>query len=134
MFSMGLKTKEVVEGFYESNFYKDEEVLKSYLHPEVELSWYGTTGLKKLNLEGIAEISKQLAASYESLRAKIDKVVSKKDDAAIHFTYYVRTIENPDEEMPLAHFVAMWELKDGKLYKGVQISQLGEEVDEDPWN
>lgn len=131
---MGLKTKEVVEGFYESNFYKDEEVLKSYLHPEVELSWYGTTGLKKLNLEGIAEISKQLAASYESLRAKIDKVVSKKDDAAIHFTYYVRTIENPDEEMPLAHFVAMWELKDGKLYKGVQISQLGEEVDEDPWN
>lgn len=131
---MGLKTKEVVEGFYESNFYKDEEVLKSYLHPEVELSWYGTTGLKKLNLEEIAEISKQLAASYESLRAKIDKVVSKKDDAAIHFTYYVRTIENPDEEMPLAHFVAMWELKDGKLYKGVQISQLGEEVDEDPWN
>lgn len=130
---MGLKTKEVVKGFYESNFYKDKEVLMKYLHPEVELTWYGTTGLKKLNLEEIAAISRELAASYESLGAKIDKVLTKKEEAAIHFTYFVRTIENPEEEMTLAHFVAMWELKDGKLYKGVQISQLGEEVDEDPW-
>ena len=131
---MGLRTKEIVTKFYESNFYKDEDVLRSYLHPDVELSWYGTTGLKKLNLEGIAEISQQLAESYESLRAEIDKVVAKKENVAIHFTYHVRTIENPEEEMPLAHFIAIWEMKDGKLYKGVQISQLGEEIDENPWS
>ena len=131
---MGLRTKEIVTKFYESNFYKDEDVLRSYLHPDVELSWYGTTGLKKLNLEGIAEISQQLAESYESLRAEIDKVVAKKENIAIHFTYHVRTIENPEEEMPLAHFIAIWEMKDGKLYKGVQISQLGEEIDENPWS
>ena len=131
---MGLSTKEVVKKFYESNFYKDQDVLKSYLHPEVELSWYGTTGFRKLDLEGIAQISEQLARSYESLRADVDKVVTQKENAAIHFTYFVRTIENPDEEMPLAHFIAIWEMKDGKLYKGVQISQLGEEIDENPWS
>ncbi|MCB7480378.1 nuclear transport factor 2 family protein [Christiangramia sediminis] len=131
---MGLNTKEVVEQFYQSNFYKDEDVLRSYLHPDVELSWYGTTGMRKLNLSGIAEISEQLAASFESLRAEIEKIVVDKENAAIHFTYHVTTIENPDEEMPLAHFVAMWELKDGKLFKGVQISQLGEEVEDNPWN
>ncbi|HKJ49408.1 MAG TPA: nuclear transport factor 2 family protein [Christiangramia sp.] len=131
---MGLRTKEIVRKFYESNFYKDEDVLRSYLHPEVELSWYGTTGLRKLNLEGIAQISEQLAESYESLRAEIEKVVAKGDNVAIHFTYHVRTIENPEEEMPLAHFIAMWEMKDGKLYKGVQISQLGEEVEDNPWS
>lgn len=130
---MGLKAKEVVEKFYQSNFYKDEDVLRSFLHPDVMLSWYGTTGLKKLNLAGIAEISKELAASYESLRAEIEKVVSEGNNVAIHFTYYVRTIENPDEEMPLAHFIAIWEIKDEKLYKGVQISQLGEEIEENPW-
>ncbi|SDR75777.1 nuclear transport factor 2 family protein [Gramella sp. MAR_2010_147] len=130
---MGLRTKEIVKEFYESNFYKDEDVLRSFLHPEVELSWYGTTGLRKLNLKGIAEISEQLAESYESLRAEVDKVVAKNDDVAIHFTYHVRTIENPEEEMPLAHFIAIWEIKDGKLFKGVQISQLGEEIDESPW-
>jgi ketosteroid isomerase-like protein len=131
---MGLRTKEIVKKFYESNFYKDEDVLRSFLHPDVELSWYGTTGRKKLNLEEIAQISEQLAKSYESLRAEVEKVFSKSENVAIHFTYHVRTIENPEEEMPLAHFIAIWELKDGKLYKGVQISQLGEEIDENPWS
>jgi len=131
---MGSKTKEVVEQFYKSNFYKDEDVLRSFLHPEVELSWYGTTGLKKLDLSGIAEITEQLAESFELLRAEIEKIVVEGENAAIHFTYHVTTIENPEEEMPLAHFVAMWELKDGKLFKGVQISQLGEEVEDNPWN
>ena len=131
---MGLRTKEIVKKFYESNFYKDEDVLRSFLHPDVELSWYGTTGMKKLNLEEIAQISEQLAESYESLRAEVEKIVAKKDDVAIHFTYHVTTIENPDEEMPLAHFIAIWEMKDGKLFKGVQISQLGEEIDGNPWD
>ncbi|MCG9971732.1 nuclear transport factor 2 family protein [Christiangramia crocea] len=131
---MGLRTREVVEKFYQSNFYKDKEVLESFLHPDVELSWFGTTGFRKLNLQGIAEISNQLSSSFESLRAEIEKVVVKKDEAAINFTYHVRTIENPDEEMPLAHFIAIWELKDGKLFKGVQISQLGEEIEESPWS
>ncbi|MCH4823244.1 nuclear transport factor 2 family protein [Gramella lutea] len=130
---MGLSTNEIAKKFYESNFYKDEDVLKKYLHPDVELSWYGTTGLRKLDLNGIAQISEQLAQSYESLRAEIEKVVSQDDNVAIHFTYFVRTIENPEEEMPLAHFIAIWELKDDKLFKGVQISQLGEEVDDNPW-
>lgn len=131
---MGSKTKEIVEQFYQSNFYKDEDVLRSYLHPDVELSWYGTTGLRKLNLAGIAEISEHLAESYETLRAEVEKIVEDGKNAAIHFTYHVTTIENPEEEMPLAHFIAIWETKDGKLYKGVQISQLGEEIEENPWN
>jgi len=131
---MGSQTKEIVEQFYQSNFYKGEDVLRSYLHQDVELSWYGTTGLRKLNLAGIAEISEELAASYESLRAEVEKVIVDGENAAIHFTYHVRIIENPEEEMPLAHFIAMWELKDGKLFKGVQISQLGEEVEENPWS
>ena len=130
---MVLRTKEIATKFYESNFYKDKDVLQSYLHPDVELSWYGTTGLKKLNLEEISEISQRLAESYESLRAEIEKVVAKGDNVAVHFTYHVKTIENPDEEMPLAHFIAIWEMKDGKLYKGVQISQMGEEIDKNPW-
>ena len=131
---MALRAKEVVQKFYQSDFYKSEEVLEDYLHPEVELAWYGTTGFRKLNLEGIVEISKQLASSYDSLRAEVEKIVSKKDEVAIHFTYHVRTIENPDEEMPLAHFIAIWELKDDKLYRGVQISQLGEEIEDSPWS
>lgn len=130
---MGLSGKEIVENFYTSDFYQDEKVLREFLHPQVELSWYGTTGLKKLNLDEISAISLELAQSFESLRAEVENVISEKGKTAIHFTYHVRTIENPEEEMPLAHFMAIWELKDDKLYRGVQISQLGEEVNEQPW-
>ncbi|MGY5850852.1 nuclear transport factor 2 family protein [Salegentibacter sp. F14] len=130
---MGLSGKEIVENFYSSDFYQDEKIIREFLHPQAELSWYGTTGLKKLNFDEITAISLQLAQSFESLRAEIDHVISENEKTAIHFTYHVRTIENPDEEMPLAHFMAIWELKDGKLYRGVQISQLGEEVPEQAW-
>lgn len=130
---MASSGKEIVENFYNSDFYQDENVLKEFLHPQVELSWYGTTGLKKLNLEEIAAISLELAQSFESLRAEVENVISDNGKTAIHFTYHVRTIENPEEEMPLAHFMAIWEVKDDKLYRGVQISQLGEEISEQPW-
>ncbi len=131
---MSRKAKEVVQKFYQSDFYRNEEILRDCLHPDVELSWYGTTGFRKLDINEIAEIGKELASSFDSLRAEIEKIVANKGEAAIHFTYHVRTIENPDEEMPLAHFIAIWELKDGKMFKGVQISQLGEEIDENPWS
>ncbi|AVR46188.1 hypothetical protein C7S20_13485 [Christiangramia fulva] len=129
---MSIKATEVVQKFYQTNISEDESV-RGFLHPEVELTWYATTGVKKLNLEGIQKISKELASSFDSLRAEVEKVFAKRENVAIHFTYYVRTIENPDEEMPLAHFVAIWELKDKKLYRGVQISQLGEEIEKSPW-
>lgn len=131
---MGLNGREIVENFYNSDFYRDKEILKQYLHPQVELSWYGTTGLKKLNFDEIAAITLEMAESFESLRADIEKLVSEEESVAINFTYHVRTIENPDEELPMAHFIAIWEIKDEKLFRGVQISQLGEEVPESPWS
>ncbi|HEY9184106.1 MAG TPA: nuclear transport factor 2 family protein [Salegentibacter sp.] len=130
---MASSGKEIVKNFYTSDFYQDKEVLKEFLHPQVELSWYGTTGLKKLNLDEISAISHELAQSFESLRAEVENVISEKGKTAIQFTYHVRTIENPEEEMPLAHFMAIWEIKDDKLYRGVQISQIGEEMNEQAW-
>ena len=130
---MSLKPTKLVANFYQSNV-NDTAELGEYLHPDVEVSWYGTTGLKKLNFEGISQISKQLSSSFDSMRVEIEKCFAKKENVAVHLSYYVRTIENPDEEMPLAHFVAIWEIKDGKLYRGVQVSQLGEEIEDSPWN
>ena len=131
---MSSKGKEIVEKFYNSDFYRDKDILSDFLHPEVELSWYGTTGLRILNFAEISDISLQLAQSFESLRADIEEIIEEASKVALHFTYHVKTIENPDEEMPLAHFAAIWELKDGKLYRGIQISQLGEEVEQTPWS
>ncbi|MBE7639009.1 nuclear transport factor 2 family protein [Salegentibacter sp. BLCTC] len=130
---MGVQSKEIVENFYISLFKDEKGALDNYLHPNVNLSWYGTTGFKKLDFDKILELRDNLGKSFESLKAEVEKIVEEDNQIAIHFTYHVKTIENPDEEMPLAHFMAIWELKDNKLLKGVQISQLGEEIDGSPW-
>lgn len=131
---MASNGKKLVEDFYTSDFYRSEETLKKYLHPQVELSWYGTTGLKKLNFDEIRVLSLGMGSSYDSLRADVEKILAEGDDVAVHFSYYARTIENPEEEIPLAHFLAIWEIRDDKLYRGLQISQLGEEVESTPWS
>jgi ketosteroid isomerase-like protein len=131
---MGVKSKDIVEKFYTSLFNGEKDILDNYLHPNVMLTWYGTTGLKKLDFNEILVIRNDMAKNFVSLKAEIEKTVEEGNQIAIQFSYYVKTIENPDEEMPLAHFMAIWELKDNKLFKGVQISQLGEEIDESPWS
>ena len=130
---MGLKSKEIVENFYISLFKDEKGTLDNYLHPNVNLSWYGTTGFKKMNFDEIVALGYDLGKSFETLKPEIEKIVEENNQIAIHFTYHAKTIENPDEEMPLAHFMAIWELQDNKLLNGVQISQLGEEIDENPW-
>ncbi|SKB31507.1 hypothetical protein SAMN05660776_0318 [Salegentibacter holothuriorum] len=130
---MGVKSKEIVENFYISLFKDEKGTLDNYLHPNATLSWYGTTGFKKLDFKEILKLRDDLGKNFESLKPEVEKIVEEGHQIAIQFTYHVETIENPDEEMPLAHFMAIWELKDNKLFKGVQISQLGEEVDESPW-
>jgi hypothetical protein len=42
----------------------------------------------------------------------------------VRFSHFAKTIENPREEMLLAHFIAIFEIKDNKIYRGYQISQI----------
>lgn len=124
--SLNGKAKELVEDFY-SCFYTNPEKLEKYLHPEVQLSWHSSTGSSKMDFDAIAALTKEMAGAYESLRTEISKSISDEGEVAVHFTYHVKTIENPEEEMALAHFIAIWEIKEGKLFRGYQISQLAEE-------
>ncbi|MFD1096024.1 nuclear transport factor 2 family protein [Salegentibacter chungangensis] len=122
---MSSKGKEIVENFYES-FYSDSKVLEKYLHPEASLCWHSSIGYREMDFSQISGLTKEMAENYDDLRIEVASLIQEDGQVAIHFTYHVKTIENPEEEMPLAHFMATWELKDNKLYKGYQISQLAE--------
>jgi hypothetical protein len=122
---MSVQEKEIIAKFYEC-FYTDPDVAKKYLHPEVELSWNSSTGLRLMNFEDIAAFAAEMASSYESLRIEIKNVLQESNQVVIDFTYHGNTIENPDEEIPIAHFMAIWELRNDKLYKGHQFSQLAD--------
>lgn len=128
---MNIEPKQCVKNFYTSDFYKDPESLKDYLHPEATLYWNSSVGFSKMGYDDIVNLSRELSRTYVSLRTEISHLLEEKKTVAIRFTYYVKTIENPEEELPMAHFIAVWEMKDGKLYKGHQISQ---QADDSPEN
>lgn len=128
---MSLTGKELVRGLYESDFFNDVSLLEKYLHPEAELYWNASTGFSKMTYSDIATMSSEMGRSFISLRPSVSHVLEDGNTVSIRLTYYVKTIENPDEEVGIIHFMAIWELKDGKLYKGFQISQPS---DDDPQN
>ena len=119
--------KEVVRGFYES-VYKSIEALNSFLHPDCELFWNSSKGFSKLDADGIAKLARESSKSFASMRTDFSHLLQDGNFVTARYTYYVKTIENPEEEIPLAHFITIWEVKDGKLFKGHEISQQGDET------
>lgn len=128
---MSLEPKDCVAKFYSSDFYKNPASVENYLHPDVQLFWNSSNGFHKLGISELMALSQELSKSFQSLRADVSHLLSDKDMVTIRFTYYVRTVENPDEELPMAHFIAIWQVKDGKMIKGHQISQ---QADDSPEN
>ena len=128
---MSRDAKACVENFYSSDFYKNPDSVEKYLHPDAQLFWNSSAGFHKLGFQEMLELSQELTRSFESLRADISHLLSDKNTVTIRFTYHARTMENPEEELPMAHFIAIWEVKDGKMYRGHQISQ---QADDSPEN
>lgn len=118
------KEKEIVKAFFNSNFIEDPKVVEEFVHPEVTLIWNSTTnGLSILNYDDLSEFFKEIRFTYADMRIEVSHLLQDDAFITIRFKYYICTVENPDEELGIAHFIAIWELKDNKLYKGYQISQ-----------
>jgi hypothetical protein len=62
------------------------------------------------------------------LRQEFSHILVEDNFVTSRYTVFGRTIENEEEETPLAHYICIWEIKDNKLYKGYQISQLSSDV------
>jgi hypothetical protein len=62
--------------------------------------------------------------SFNSLRFQFSHFLEDNSFVTSRHNLYGNTIENPEEEVALAHFIAIWEVKDNKLYRCHEISQL----------
>lgn len=122
--------KRVVIDFYTSDFFNKNQNVEKYLHPDMELFWNARTGYSHMNRDDIYQLTKEAAKSFDSVRCEITHLLQEGKNVTIRFTFYIRTIENPNEETPVAHFVAIWEVKNGLMLKGYQMSQPAEEAPE----
>ena len=119
--------KKVVSDFYTSDFFNKNQNVEKYLHPDMELFWNAGTGYSHMFRDDVYKVTQEASKSFDSVRCEITHLLQENDHVTIRFTFFISTMENPNEEVPVAHFVAIWELKDGLMYKGYQMSQPAEE-------
>ncbi|WP_432671319.1 nuclear transport factor 2 family protein [Flavobacterium sp. SM2513] len=119
-----MTTKKIIQDFYKSEAFINVSEMEPYLHPEFILEWQSSKGFSKLDKQGVLDLTKELSASYVRSKIRILSLVQEKNQVAVRYSHFVKTVENPREEMLLAHFFVIWEVKDDKLYRGYQMSQI----------
>lgn len=120
-----MMAKELVTEFYQSDALRNSEAIKRFLHDEMEFDWHSSKGFLKMTKSDLMELANEMKRSYISSRIDFTHLLEDNEKVTARYTYFVTPIENPNEEEILAHFVTIWEVKDGKLYRGYQMSQLG---------
>jgi hypothetical protein len=119
-----MSIKEFVQKFYKTDALIDSEIMKTYLHPEVLVDWNSSKGFIQLDYNSLLDMANELSRAYVRSKVRISHIISEDDLVSIRYSHYVKTIENPREEMLLAHFSTIWQIKDDKLYRGYQMSQF----------
>jgi hypothetical protein len=119
-----MSAKDIVLEFYKSDVLLENETVSKFLHNDIVLEWHSSKGYLKLKYQDIIDLSNELGKAYVRSKARITHILEDGHTVSVRYSHYVKTIENPREEMLLAHFMVIWELKNNKLYRGYQMSQL----------
>jgi predicted SnoaL-like aldol condensation-catalyzing enzyme len=119
-----MASKKLIQNFYKSDALIDPEVMKDFLHPEIILDWNSSKGFVQMNFDSIVNLAAELSKAYVRSKVRISHILAENDLVSIRYSHYVKTVENPREEMFLANFIVIWQLKDDKLYRGYQMSQI----------
>ncbi|WP_460218917.1 nuclear transport factor 2-like protein [Psychroserpens sp. MEBiC05023] len=117
-----MSPKEIVKAFYDSDLAKDSNVIDLF-HKECLLKWHSTQGYKQLDYNGLIEMLEGVQKSFHSFKYRLSHLLDDNGIITARYTIYVTSIERPEKEDPLAHFISIWETKNGKLFKGFEISQ-----------
>ena len=119
-----MPNKKIVEEFYKSDAIINPEEMERFLHNDFRLEWNSSKGVLFFNRQDLLEYANQLRKAYCRSKIRASHCIQDGNFVTIRYSHSVKTIENPREEILLANFITIWELKDNKLYKGFQISQL----------
>ncbi|PZR17180.1 MAG: hypothetical protein DI539_17300 [Flavobacterium psychrophilum] len=120
-----MNAKELVSEYYNSEAFRSKAAMEAYLHDELIIQWHSSKGYLQLEKSDLLTLAEELEKSYSSSSLDVSHIVAEGDTVTVRYTHYVNPIETPNEQMTLAHFVVIWEIKDNKLYKGYLMSQVG---------
>lgn len=124
---MSARTKKIVTNFLDSDVFVQANDFESFFHKDFKMHWHASSGYREFNYEEYQRIAQVTAASYESMRTEISHMISDKNEVAARFTVYVRTLENPREEVPVGYFISIFKIEDEKIVEIHQTSHPSQE-------
>ena len=119
-----MSAKKIVQDFYKSDALINSDIMNTFLHPEIMIDWNSSKGFIQMNKTEILAFSNELGKAYIRSKARISHILQEGNSVAVRYSHFIKTIENPREEMLLGHFMVIWEIKDNLLFRGFQMSQL----------
>jgi hypothetical protein len=119
-----MKAKELVTEFYHSDALRNKETLERFLHEDIEFHWNSSKGFLKMNKKDLIDLACKMERYYTSARVDFSHIIEENNNVSVRYSYFVTPIETPNEETILANFITIWEVKENKLFRGYQISQL----------
>lgn len=120
---------ELVKAFYASDLANDSNVVAKFFHKECELHWTSSQGFQLLNYNEIEDFFMQTRKAFDNLRFEFTHLIEKDSTVVTRHTLFGSAMEDSKNETALGHFSTIWEIKDGKLYRGYEISQQADESD-----
>ena len=116
--------KELVLDFYKNDVILNQSEVNEFLHPDLIIEWNSSKGFVQMDRNDVLNLTLELKKAYIRSKMRITHVIEEGAMVSIRYSHFVKTFENPREEMLLAHFFVIWEVKDNKLYRGYQMSQF----------
>jgi hypothetical protein len=117
-----MKPKDIVLQFYKSDVLLDKKAVRELIHPEFSIDWNSSEGFIQMNFEDMMSLVDEMARAYIRSKIRISHILQENNLVSLRFSHFVKTIENPREDMLLGKFFVIWEIKDDKLFKGFQMS------------
>jgi len=124
-----MSAKEVVKAFYNLDLAKADNVM-DFIHPDCKLIWNSSNGYTTKDYDGLKTMLEGLKKAYHSFSYRVSHLLEDNNTVTARYTVYVTPIERPEKEDALAHFISIWEVKEGKLYRCHEISQLADSSSE----
>lgn len=119
-----MKPKDIVLEFYKSDVLLDKKAVSELLHPEVTIDWNSSKGFIQMDYNDILSLTEEMGKAYIRSKIRISHILQENFLVSLRYSHYAKTIENPREDMLLGNFFVIWEVKDGKLFKGFQMSHI----------
>ena len=116
--------KELVLDFYKNDLILKKSEVNEFLHPDLIIEWNSSKGFIQMSRDDVLNLSDELSKAYVRSKMRITHIIVEGNMVSVRYSHFVKTIENPREEMLLAHFCVIWEVKNNKLFKGYQMSQF----------